>query len=220
MHSLLSRALLGAAVLLALVLRWSDADAQPAPAAPTTSDAERREVASKLTDEAITAQDAKDYSKAIALYKQAYEIVPHPLLMFNIGQVYMLLGNAEEAEKFFRRYLQLDPDGPGASTARQFLASRPAHGPEPAPPGTDGTRATTDPADERPRPAQTSAATVVGRVNSEMSIEDRLRERDEQLKRADEIKTASYILMSAGGIMIVACFGIASQGGGTNSASP
>jgi len=85
----------------------------------------QRAAAKKLTIDAITAESAKDYTKAIALYQQAYLIVPHPVLQFDIGQDYMLAGDLSQAERYFKLYLTRDPDGPGAPTARKFLSSRP-----------------------------------------------------------------------------------------------
>src|SRR6185436_11808924 len=124
MQSLLSPISLAAAVTLALVFRWSTIDAQPTSAIPAPISASQR-AAKELTDEAIAAERAKDYAKAIALYQQAYLIVPHPLLQFDIGQDYMLAGDLVQAERYFRLYLTLDPNGLGAPTAREFLASRP-----------------------------------------------------------------------------------------------
>ncbi len=130
MHSMLFRRSLGAAVVLVVVLRGSAVDAQPDPASPDSTSESQRAEAKKLTDEAIAAQEAKDYDAALALYMKAYQLVPHPTLLFNIGQAYRLAGNLDQAELFYRRYLELDPDGPNAPVAREFiaslLASRPA----------------------------------------------------------------------------------------------
>lgn len=153
MHSLLCRVLLGTAVTLAISLRWSAADAQPAPSTSAPVSASARAAAKKLTDDAIAAEGAKDYATAIALYRQAYQLVPHPLLQFNIGQAYMLAGNRSEAEKFFRRYLARDPDGPGAPTARKFLASIPA-----SPPHSSKA--------ERPTPTQPTSSSSGGKTGT------------------------------------------------------
>ena len=123
MHSLPSRTMLGAAIMLALVLRWSTVDAQPTPTSPDAPSESQRAAARKLTDEAITAQEAKSYDVAISLYMEAYRLVPHPILQFNIGQTYRLAGSLEQAELFYRRYLEQDPDGPYAPIARDFIAS-------------------------------------------------------------------------------------------------
>lgn len=128
MHSFLYHASLGTAVMLVLVLRCSIADAQPTPAAPLPPSASRQAEAKKLTDEAIAAESNKYYNTAIALYKQAYQLVPHPTLIFNVGQAYMLSGNYPEAVKYFRYYLAHNPNGPAAPIARKFLASLPVPG--------------------------------------------------------------------------------------------
>jgi len=122
-HSLPSRMTLGVAIMLALVLRWSIVHAQPTPTSPDAPSESQRAAARKLTDEAITAQEAKSYDVAIALYMEAYRLVPHPILLFNIGQTYRLAGSLEQAELFYRRYLEQDPDGPYAPIARDFIAS-------------------------------------------------------------------------------------------------
>lgn len=121
MQSLPSRMSLGAVVMLALVIRWSTVDAQPTPASPSSTSESQRAEASKLTDEAIAAQEAKSYDTAITLYKEAYELAPHPVLLFNIGQSYRLAGNLVQAELFYRRYLEREPDGPYALMARERI---------------------------------------------------------------------------------------------------
>lgn len=150
MHSSLSRAFLGAAVMIAL--RWSSVDAQPTATAPAPNPASRRlEAASKLTEEAIATERAKDYLKAIDLYARAYQLEAHPTLQFNIGQAFMLAGDLDEAEKHFKHYLTLAPNGPGAPAARRFLESRPAP--------TASPRLATAPAPQPATPAQQPATT-------------------------------------------------------------
>jgi hypothetical protein len=109
-----------------LVFRWSAVEAQPAPGSPAPTAANQLAAARKLTDAALAAEDAKDYAGAIALYQQAYLIAPHPILQFNIGQAYMMAGNLDQAERYYRLYLSREPKGRGAPIARKFLASRPA----------------------------------------------------------------------------------------------
>lgn len=121
MHSLPSRMSLGAVVMLALVIRWSTGNAQPTPPSPDPTSESQRAEAMKLTDEANAAKEAKSYDVAIKLYKEAYELVPHPVLLFNIGQSYRLAGNLVQAELFYRRYLERDPDGPYAPMARERI---------------------------------------------------------------------------------------------------
>lgn len=123
MRSLLSYASLGIAAMLVLLLRWSTVDAQPTTATTAPISAKQQAAARKVTNDAIEAERAKHYTTAITLYKQAYQLVPHPILQFNIGQVYMIVGNRSEAERYFRHYLARDPNGPGAPIAREFLTS-------------------------------------------------------------------------------------------------
>jgi hypothetical protein len=122
MGSLLSRLVLGAGVAAALIASAPEsAGAQPAPkAAPSAAD---KQAAAKLVDAGIAAQDAKDYDKAIELYKRAYALVPHPTLMFNIGQAHRLAGRPAQAATFYKRYLELDPKGGESAAAHAALAA-------------------------------------------------------------------------------------------------
>lgn len=133
MQPLLHRSLpaVAAMLVLALVSRGSTADAQPASSSSAPASASQQAAARKLTEDALVAEDAKDYAKAIALYQQAYLVVPHTILQFNIGQAYMMAGNLDEAERYFRLYLIREPNGRGSPVVRKFLASRPA---APSPP--------------------------------------------------------------------------------------
>src|SRR5690606_20424292 len=111
MASILSRVVIGAGIAAALMLGGpAIAEAQARPRAPAPSDA-AKQAARKLVDEGIAAQDAKDYDQAIERYKQAYALVPHPILMFNIGQAHRLAGRPDQAVPFYERYLALDPSG-------------------------------------------------------------------------------------------------------------
>src|SRR5690606_17243444 len=135
--------------------------------------------------------EAKNYETALALYMKAYQLVPHPILLFNIGQAYRLAGNLDQAELFYRRYLERDPDGPYASIAREFiaslLASRPA-APEPAP----ATRnASEDPPMAPPSPTA-----------------DPARAQEEPVPRATMLKYAGYTLMGFG--VVIGATGIRS----------
>jgi hypothetical protein len=124
MASHLPRAVLGAGLAAAVMLGAPvTAGAQRAPGAPAPSDAKRRAAAKKLVDDAIAAQNAGDYDKAIALYQRAFALIPHPDLLFNVGQAYRLAGQPRKAARFYTRYLQLAPDGKEAATARAHLAA-------------------------------------------------------------------------------------------------
>ena len=50
-----------------------------------------------------------EVDKGIAELELAYEILPHPNVMFNIGRAYMDAGRTEEALSYFRRYVDSGP---------------------------------------------------------------------------------------------------------------
>jgi tetratricopeptide (TPR) repeat protein len=140
MNSLRSRRSIGAAVTIVLLIRATTVDAQPTPDSPDPVSESQQAEAAKLTDEAIAAQEAQSYDTAIELYKKAYQLVPHPVLLFNIGQTNRLAGNLVQAELFYRRYLERDPDGPYAPIAREFITAT-TQDASTAPPADPGSRA-------------------------------------------------------------------------------
>jgi len=89
--------------------------AEPAPSAATRK-------ARMLVDEGIKAQDRGDYQLAIQKYQEAYELRPHPTLIFNLAQVHRLAGDSALARSLYQRYLTLAPTGDLAPDARTFIA--------------------------------------------------------------------------------------------------
>src|SRR5262245_40889355 len=67
----------------ALVMIAGAAQAQPA-------NAKLRAVAKSYVDAGLAAQSAGDYDTAITFYVKAYDLVPHPTLLFNIAQAHRL----------------------------------------------------------------------------------------------------------------------------------
>src|SRR5690349_8703282 len=120
MASQLIRVVLGAG-LAALVMLRGPAGALAQPAPKPTPTAAQKAAARKLVDEGIAAQDAKDYDKAIDLYKQAFQIISHPILLYNVGLAHKLAGRPALAVTFFERYLALEPSGDKAADARADL---------------------------------------------------------------------------------------------------
>jgi tetratricopeptide (TPR) repeat protein len=80
-----------------------------------------KKVAKQYTDAAIAAQDQGDYDQAVELYQKAYDLVPHPILVFNIGQAHRLAGRDEEALDAYKKYVELDPKGAKAKEAQGFI---------------------------------------------------------------------------------------------------
>lgn len=79
--------------------------------------------ASQYVDDGIEAQRRGEYDAAIDLYQQAYQLVPHPVLIFDMAQAHRLAGHVEQALALYRKYLALDPDGSEAKVARQLIAA-------------------------------------------------------------------------------------------------
>lgn len=218
MHSLPSRMSLGAAVMLALVIRSSTVDAQPNPDSPNSTAASQLAVVRELTDEANTAHEAKNYETAIKLYLKAYQLVSHPILLFNIGQSFRLSGNHDQAGRFYRRYLKRDPNGPRAPLARKHINSLSASTPttpspaapaapqqatelaasgSPASPAVGEARVTTPADAEQPRPRIESA--IVNEDTSEDPLMTPARAQEkEEVPRATMLRYAGYTLMGFG----------------------
>jgi len=58
------------------------------------------------------------FDKAVVEYQSAYDLVPKPALLFNIGLAYENMGDAEHAIESYQRYLTEDPKGPKVAEAR------------------------------------------------------------------------------------------------------
>jgi tetratricopeptide (TPR) repeat protein len=67
--------------------------------------------------------EAGRFDDAIHEYLAAHELVPEPVLLFNVALAYRAKGDHDWAATYFERYLALDPDGPGAAEARETLAA-------------------------------------------------------------------------------------------------
>ncbi len=85
------------------------------------SEKEKKKLAKQYVDAGLAAQDAGDYDAAIELYEKAYAVIPHPLMLFNIGQAHRLAGRDEEALAAYQRYLDEDPKGPKVKEAKGFV---------------------------------------------------------------------------------------------------
>ena len=73
--------------------------------------------AGDLVKKAIAKSQAGDHVLAIELYQQAYNIIPQPLLLSNIGAEYQSAQKPVEAIKYFCKYLDADPNGSNAGYA-------------------------------------------------------------------------------------------------------
>ena len=75
--------------------------------------------AHRLYQEGVAAYRAKDYARAAALFRQAYDAGGQPDLLFNAAQAYRLAGDCGQAAAHYRRYLD---EVPGASNRRDAEA--------------------------------------------------------------------------------------------------
>lgn len=78
--------------------------------------------AKKHVADGLAAQDAGDFTTAIAEYERAYRLVPHPEILFNLGQAHRLDGQPARALSYYRRYLAIEPDGRVAADAKRWIA--------------------------------------------------------------------------------------------------
>ncbi|HUS63446.1 MAG TPA: tetratricopeptide repeat protein [Kofleriaceae bacterium] len=120
----LSGKLVAAVAALGLVLASGHpAAAQPSPVVrPTPSEAERQEAARVHFDRARQLHADRRYLEAADAYLAAFSEVPMPAFLYNAAQVYRLAGERDKAIEYYRRYLELEPEGEGSADARAFLA--------------------------------------------------------------------------------------------------
>jgi tetratricopeptide (TPR) repeat protein len=86
-------------------------------------DTEARTQARSLFKDGEAAFQAGRYDDAIAKYQEAYALVPLPLLLFDLGQAYRLKDEPEKAVGFYRKYLDVEPNGKAAAEAREHVAA-------------------------------------------------------------------------------------------------
>jgi tetratricopeptide (TPR) repeat protein len=101
-----------------LVLAPSRASAQPAPKV----DKAKANAARQYVEAGLAAQATGDHDTAITFYQKAYDVMPHPVLWFNMAQAHRLAGRVEQALGLYAKYLAADANGPQASTARALVA--------------------------------------------------------------------------------------------------
>jgi len=74
-----------------------------------------------LFKEGQTAYDVGQFTRALELYTQAYQVKPLPGFLFNIGQCHRQLGQYKEAGFFFGRFIDNSkPEAPNVELAREL----------------------------------------------------------------------------------------------------
>lgn len=110
-------------VLLGLVIATASSPRALADPAAPARDPAAVKLAKQYVDAGLAAQEAHDYDTAIALYSRAYQLVPHPLLIFNLAQAHRLAGHPDEALVLYQQYLAKGPSGAQATIARGLVAA-------------------------------------------------------------------------------------------------
>ncbi|HLL23266.1 MAG TPA: hypothetical protein VK427_14110 [Kofleriaceae bacterium] len=91
-------------------------------ASAQSPDPAKKKIAKEYVDAGLAAQKAKDFDTAINLYAKAHDLIPHPVLLFNIAQAHRLAGREAQALSFYERYVAAEPRGTHASLARTMMA--------------------------------------------------------------------------------------------------
>ena len=60
------------------------------------------------------------FLEAASEYQEAYDLVPHPLMLYNLAQVYRLAGKRELALEMYQGFLASKPSGKAANFARKY----------------------------------------------------------------------------------------------------
>lgn len=79
-------------------------------------------IAGEYVAKGLEAQSAGRFDEAIGFYNQAYELLPHPLLLFNLGQAYRLKGDRVVALDYYRKYVAIEPNGRASKEAVEWTA--------------------------------------------------------------------------------------------------
>lgn len=139
----------------------------PAPATPTPSPPTpaQQKQANDFAKQAIDKNGQGKYLEAIELYQKAFEIIPLPLLLSNIGTNFQQAGKKPEALKYFCMFLEKEKDTSGVNyqygkaqakslqielgnpVSDDNVCAPPAPPPPPPPPRRNGSTEMTPPLD-------------------------------------------------------------------------
>lgn len=113
--------------LLAGVAFARDTMAQPAPSL--------EERAAALVDEGNRHYNVAEYAEAIKAYKEAYKLIPEPLLLWNLAQAYRLANDCTNALTFYKNYVREAPTGQFRAMADTRIPEMEACAKKAPPPG-------------------------------------------------------------------------------------
>jgi len=112
---------------LASLLICAAAGAGQPPTGPQSEDA------AALARRSVIEYDAGEFDKALADATRAYELDPHPEMLFNLGQCHRALGHWQQAEFFYRGFLRQRPDTEARPKVEKLIAKMVAKQQEAAP---------------------------------------------------------------------------------------
>lgn len=78
--------------------------------------------AKSLVQRATIEYEVGHFQQALELYSKAYELLPKPELLFDLGQCHRMLKEHERAVFFFQGYLREKPDAPNRPLVERLLA--------------------------------------------------------------------------------------------------
>ena len=103
-------------LLVIVVMAWGPlAAAQPAAPADPAPD-------KTLYDQGTKHYDLAEYAAAIESFRASYDLVPQPLLLFDIAQAYRQLHDCEHARTFYKSYLRNLPTADNRDKVEHFIA--------------------------------------------------------------------------------------------------
>lgn len=109
-----------AAVLLCTTPASADSERERARQHVVDGDA-LKVAAEKAKAEGDSKEAARLFKESAEQYQAAYDLVPHPLMLYNLAQVYRLAGEAERSLQFYEDFLKADPVGEAADFARKYV---------------------------------------------------------------------------------------------------
>jgi hypothetical protein len=74
-----------------------------------------------LYDEGMKFYNTGDFPVALESFKAAYFAKPDPIFLFNMGQCYRMMGDAEASARQYRAYLRQRPDAPNRADVERFI---------------------------------------------------------------------------------------------------
>jgi len=118
----------------------------------------------EIVEKGVSEYSLGHFAESSALFEEAYQLDPAPVLLFNVAQCQRHLGNSERALLFYRRYLEGAPaDAPeraeAANHIRELDAALRQSATTPVPPPADVEHApppapsATSPIEQKPVPA-------------------------------------------------------------------